>query len=93
MALQHPVTPDGRYFIVKGGLWRLTDLDLAEGEKSALVSELMRRRRAAKTAKQQVDVEGALWLIATTSTLPSTRFATAVPSGGRTAIRISTGIW
>ncbi|MDB5554581.1 MAG: hypothetical protein JWL86_4565 [Rhizobium sp.] len=57
MALQHPVTPVGRYFVVKGGLWRLANRDLAEGEKSALVSELMRGRRAVKTAKQQVDVE------------------------------------
>jgi len=57
MALQHPVTPDGRYFVVKGRLWRLANPELPEGEKSALVSELMRARREVKAAKQEGDVE------------------------------------
>ena len=53
--LRHPVTPDGRYFVVKGRLWRLANPDLSTDEKSALVSDLMRARRAVKTAKQQGD--------------------------------------
>lgn len=57
MALQHPVTPDGRYFVVKGRLWRLANPDLPESVKSALVSELMRARRAVRTAKQAGNVE------------------------------------
>jgi hypothetical protein len=57
MALQHPVTPDGRYFVVKGRLWRLANQDLPEGEKSALVWELMRARRAVKTARQEGDAD------------------------------------
>jgi hypothetical protein len=57
MAVQHPVTPDGRYFIVKGRLWRLANPELAGDEKSALVSVLMRARRAVKTAKEEGDVE------------------------------------
>ena len=52
MALQHPVTPDGRYFVVKGRLWRLANPNLSDSEKATLVSELMRARRAVKTAKQ-----------------------------------------
>jgi hypothetical protein len=49
MALQHPVTtPDGRYLVVKGRLWRLANPNLPEGEKSSLVSGLM-RARAVKT--------------------------------------------
>jgi hypothetical protein len=55
MTLRHPVTPDGRYFVVKGRLWRLADPSLPEAEKSALVSELMSARRAVKTAKQDGD--------------------------------------
>jgi hypothetical protein len=55
MTLRHPVTPDGRYFVVKGRLWRLADPSLPEAEKSALVSELMRARRAVKTAKEKGD--------------------------------------
>lgn len=48
-------TPDGRYFVVKGRLWRLADPSLPEAKKSALVSELMRARRAVRTAKQAGD--------------------------------------
>lgn len=55
MPHQHPVTPDGRYFVVKGRLWRLANPSLPDDEKAALVSELMRARRAVKTAKQQGD--------------------------------------
>ncbi len=57
MTLKHPVTPDGRYFVVKGRLWRLADPSLPETEKSTLVSELMRARRAVRTAKQTGDEE------------------------------------
>lgn len=52
MTLKHPVTSDARYFVVKGRLWRLADPSLPEVEKSTLDSELMRARRAERTAKQ-----------------------------------------
>jgi hypothetical protein len=55
MKLQHPVTPDGRYFVVRGRLWRLADPELPEDRKAALVSELMSARRAVKDAKAQRD--------------------------------------
>ena len=55
MTLRHPVTPDGRYFVVKGRLWRLANPSLAVDEKTDLVSELMRARRAVKTARQNSD--------------------------------------
>ncbi len=45
-AQSHPVTPDGRYFVVRGRLWRMADPALAEGERSALVRQLMAARRA-----------------------------------------------
>ncbi len=61
MPLRHPVTPDGRYFIVKGRLWRLANPDLTEREKADLVFELMQARRAVKMARQanQLDAEAA----------------------------------
>jgi hypothetical protein len=38
--LKHPVTPDGRYFVVRGRLWRLADPNLSAAVRSTLVSEL-----------------------------------------------------
>jgi hypothetical protein len=43
---QHPHTPDGRYFVVRGRLWRLADPSLDPALKSRLVLELMVARRA-----------------------------------------------
>jgi hypothetical protein len=34
--LKHPVTRDGRYFVVRGKLWRMSDPDLDAREKSRL---------------------------------------------------------
>ena len=49
--LMHPVTPDGRYFVVRDRLWRLSNPKLSEAERSALVVDLMSARRAVKSAK------------------------------------------
>jgi hypothetical protein len=49
--LKHPVTPDGRYFVVRGKLWRLANPDLSETLRSTLVSELMKARSAVRSAK------------------------------------------
>lgn len=55
MPLKHPVTPDGRYFVVKGRLWRLANPQLPAEKKTALVSELMRARRAVRFAASAGD--------------------------------------
>ncbi|RYE34647.1 MAG: hypothetical protein EOP23_03805 [Hyphomicrobiales bacterium] len=47
----HAKTPDGRYFIVAGRLWRSTNPGLPEAERQSLVDELMDARRAVKNAK------------------------------------------
>jgi hypothetical protein len=48
---QHPVTPDGRYFVVRGKLWRMADPDLQPAKKTALVRELMKARSAVRSAR------------------------------------------
>jgi hypothetical protein len=48
--LKHPVTPDGRYFVVRGRLWRLANPDLSSEARCALVSELMAARSAVRSA-------------------------------------------
>jgi hypothetical protein len=53
--LKHPVTPDGRYFVVRGRLWRLANLGLSSAARSALVSELMTARSAVRSAKLSGD--------------------------------------
>jgi hypothetical protein len=47
----NPTTPDGRYFVVKGHLWRCSNPALPEQERQRLVNELMAARRAVKAAK------------------------------------------
>jgi hypothetical protein len=49
------VTPDGRYFIVRGRLWRMSDPALPAGRREALVRELMAARRAMGAARRAGD--------------------------------------
>ncbi len=51
----YPVTPDGRYFVVRGRLWRCSDPSLTSGEHSRLVRELMEARRNVGTALRSCD--------------------------------------
>ncbi|MDP4024969.1 hypothetical protein Q8W71_20275 [Methylobacterium sp. NEAU 140] len=46
-----PITPDGRYLVVRGRLWRRADPGLGPERREALVRALMTARRAVKTAK------------------------------------------
>ena len=52
---RYPVTPDGRYFVVRGRFWRCTDPKLPESERARLTSDLMRARRAVAVALKQSD--------------------------------------
>jgi len=49
------VTPDGRYLVVRGRLWRRTDPTLSEERRDELVHELMDARRAKKAAFAEGD--------------------------------------
>ena len=44
------MTPDGRYLVVRGRLWRRTNPGLKEAERERLVAELMAARRAVRAA-------------------------------------------
>jgi len=46
----YPETPDGRYFVAKGRLWRKTDPRLSDSERRAAVKALMQARMAVKHA-------------------------------------------
>lgn len=48
-------TPDGRYFVVKGQLWRCTNPALDEATRRHWVNALMDARRAVKAAKGDAD--------------------------------------
>jgi hypothetical protein len=41
----HPSTPDGRYFVVRGQLWRKSNPALTDGERERFVKALMDARR------------------------------------------------
>jgi|GEM_PF-104419 len=53
--VQHPVTPDGRYFVVRGRLWRMSNPALSADRRESLVAELMAARRAIGAARRQGD--------------------------------------
>ena len=48
--MKERVTPDGRYFVVRGRLWRRANPDLPLERRELLVRELMAARRAVKAA-------------------------------------------
>jgi len=53
--VSYPVTPDGRYFVVRDRLWRRSNPDLTTDEHKKLVGELMDARRAVKDARRMED--------------------------------------
>lgn len=48
---RYPETPDGRYLVVRGRLWRKSDPRLGEAERQDHVRALMRARRDVRAAK------------------------------------------
>ncbi|MBE7201778.1 MAG: hypothetical protein INR70_28790 [Parafilimonas terrae] len=50
-----PVTPDGRYIVVRGRLWRRANPSLPEADRQSLVNDLMTARRAVAQAKKAGD--------------------------------------
>ncbi|NML07983.1 hypothetical protein HHL13_19505 [Sphingomonas sp. G-3-2-10] len=51
------MTPDGRYFVVRGRLWRATNPALSETNRATLVDALMDARRAVGRAKRAGDAD------------------------------------
>lgn len=57
MAVEPLVTPDGRYIVVRGRLWRRSDPGLPAEARQAWVDRLMAARRAVRTALGAEDAE------------------------------------
>jgi len=57
-AQHQPVTPDGRYFVVRGRLWRMSNPGLSADEREQLVRELMRARRLVGSTRKAADENG-----------------------------------
>jgi hypothetical protein len=51
-----PVTPDGKYFVVKGRLWRMSNPSLDAVTRKRWVDHLMKARRDIGAALQSGDV-------------------------------------
>lgn len=47
---EYPQTPDGRYFVARGRLWRRTDPGLGDSERRRWIKALMQARRAVAQA-------------------------------------------
>lgn len=55
--MKHPLTPDKRYLVVRGRLWRATNPGLSPEVRKACVDRLMAARRAVRDALQSGDDE------------------------------------
>jgi len=55
--MKYPKTPDGRYFVVRGRLWRTSRPDLDPAERQRLVHALMNARRAVRTTLSVTDAD------------------------------------
>ena len=53
--MSSPATPDGRYFVVRGRLWRLSNPHLDPTIRDRLVHDLMDARRSVAQAKRNDD--------------------------------------
>jgi hypothetical protein len=53
----YPRTPDGRYFVVRGRLWRCTNPSIPENERVELTRRLMAARRNVGAALKADDPE------------------------------------
>ncbi len=51
----YPMTPDGRYFVVRGRLWRMTNPNIDPETRKELQRQLMRARRALGQARREKD--------------------------------------
>lgn len=56
--MRYPVTPDGRYFVVRGRLWRCSDPGLSSERRAELTHALMDARRDKGRALRVGDAEG-----------------------------------
>lgn len=55
--MEHPLTPDGRYLVIRGRLWRVANPSLPPEERLAYVHALMAARREVKAALAAGDQE------------------------------------
>ena len=53
--MRYPTTPDGRYFVVRGRLWRCSNPALPDDVRERQVRKLMRARRDVGTARRTAD--------------------------------------
>jgi len=54
---RYPTTPDGRYFVVRGRLWRCSNPALSPGARDKRVHDLMSARRAVRKALAAEDTD------------------------------------
>ena len=50
-----PLTPDQRYIVVRGRLWRASNPHLSDEQRQTFVDRLMHARRAVRAAKSKDD--------------------------------------
>jgi hypothetical protein len=59
--MRYPVTPDGRYFVVRGRLWRCSKPALLGPVREQLVRELMTARAGVDAVMRALGERGPVW--------------------------------
>ena len=64
--MEYPITPDGRYFVVRGRLWRRSNPKISAKRREKLVKDLMlarrtRSRAGVDKAKRALGERGPTW--------------------------------
>jgi len=88
--VKHPVTPDGRYTVARGRLWRVANPRLPKQEREFHVQALMSAWREVKAAMAARDQDR---LAAARKSVNVAKMGSAVQCGGMMAPRTTTAAW
>jgi hypothetical protein len=86
------MTPDGRYFVVRGRLWPMANPGRDEAERADLVGRQMEARRAVRGAKKAADPDAEATAHRAVDEVKQA-LGERGPAGGTTGRQISTGTW
>jgi hypothetical protein len=86
----HPVTPDGRYFVVNGRLWRMSNPLLPLDERVRLVCALIKGATPSGRGTRRIGDQATEDMLMNPLIALNERWASTARSGGKTALKTIT---